>query len=522
MTKGKNDADLWDDDPYEDDIVSKRLEEDGILNDEDDTEDEVPRQPEEFENLSDEDIPYEGRTYSNDRYGGSAPKRRKTTDAEEEAFRAGYEAGFQQAQDSRDYERRQREEEEQRSRKQDRYDAAYSKRYRKDWEMNEGDDGEEDSRKAPRRETRKEKKAREKQEMEEKKRRDKTAKKRRKKKHHPVRNFFLILLLLLLCLVGFVFYRVHSMQEKAYTDSDVSESISDSVKESTASGTMSDYLNIAVLGLDSIEGSLDAGNNRSDVMIIVTINEKTGDVQMTSLYRDTYLDIGDDNYQKANAAYAYGGPQQTIEMMNRNLDLNITDYAAVGFEGIARIIDAVGGVEIDVQEDEIEHLNNYQLTMSEETGMEYIPVTEAGLQTLNGLQATAYCRIRYTDGGDFKRTERQRTVLTKTLEKIKSNPINILKSANTLLSYVKTSLSTSEILALALQAYRFNITTTQGFPNSDMYAFETINEQSCVVPVTLSSNVSWLHEQLFGETDYTPSDTVESISATISSVSGYY
>lgn len=536
MAKGKNDADLWDEDPYDGDIVSERMERDGILNEDERDEEEVPREPEEFQDLDPDDLQtsrqeYEGKQYSDDRYQDGrrdeAPRRRTTTDAEEEAFRAGYEVGYQQARDSESYERQQRHEEEQRSARrekarQDRYDDAYRGRYQSDWSRKEDDtDPRRGNSKDSRKESGKEKKEREKRQMADAKRRGKDDKKRREKKHHPVRNFFLILLLIILCLLAFVFYRIHTMQSKAYTDSDISDSISDSVKTSTESGTMSNYLNIAILGLDSVEGSLDAGNNRSDVMIIASINETTGEIKLVSLYRDTFVDIGDGNYQKANAAYAFGGPQQTLEMMNRNLDLNITDYAAVGFEGIARIIDAVGGVEIDVQEDEIEHLNNYQLTMSQETGMEDIPVTQPGLQTLNGLQATAYCRIRYTDGGDFKRTERQRTVLTKTLEKIKSNPVNVIRSANTLMSYVKTSLSMSEILALGLQAYRYSITDTQGFPNSDLYAFETINQQSCVVPVTLAKNVTWLHEQLFGESDYTPSETVQSISSTISQISGY-
>ena len=140
----------------------------------------------------------------------------------------------------------------------------------------------------------------------------------------------------------------------------------------------------------------------------------------------------------------------------------------VGFEGIAKIVDAVGGVEIDVQQDEIEHLNNYQLTMSQETGMEDIPVTQPGLQTLNGLQATAYCRIRYTEGNDFKRTERQREVLTKVFEKIKKNPMKAVASANALMSYVKTSMNMGELFTLGVQAFRFNISESTGFPNENL------------------------------------------------------
>jgi LCP family protein required for cell wall assembly len=312
------------------------------------------------------------------------------------------------------------------------------------------------------------------------------------------------------------------MQEDGLSFTDVADSVSEEVRNSMSSGPMAGYRNIAVLGVDSITGSLDEGNNRSDVMIIASVNEKTGDIKLMSVYRDTYLDVGDGTYAKANAAYAYGGPTQTVEMLNKNLDLNISDYAVVGFEGIAKIVDAVGGVEIDVQQDEIEHLNNYQLTMSQETGMEDIPVTQPGLQTLNGLQATAYCRIRYTEGNDFKRTERQREVLTKVFEKIKKNPLKAVASATALMSYVKTSMNMGELFTLGVQAFRFNISESTGFPNENLRTVGYIGDQSCVIPVTLAKNVTWLHEELFGDTGYTPSQTVQDISAHVSQVSGYY
>lgn len=347
--------------------------------------------------------------------------------------------------------------------------------------------------------------------------------KRGKKRHRILPIVILVLILVIGLPLLWLASKLKGMQSNGgLSFKDIADSVSEEVKNSMSSGSMAGYKNIAVLGVDSVSGSLDEGNNRSDVMIIASINEKTGDIKLMSVYRDTYLDIGDGNYQKANAAYAYGGPTQTVEMLNRNLDLNISDYAVVGFEGIARIIDAVGGVEIDVQEDEIVHLNNYQLTMSEETGMEYIPVTEAGTQTLNGLQATAYCRIRYTAGNDFRRTERQREVITKVFEKIKKNPLKALSSLNALMDYVKTSMSMGEIVTLGLQAFRFSISESTGFPNEDLRTVGYIGDQSCIIPVTLAGNVTWLHEELFGETDYTPSDTVQQISSYISSVSGYY
>ena len=197
------------------------------------------------------------------------------------------------------------------------------------------------------------------------------------------------------------------------------------------------YRNIALFGVDARDKSLGKGN-RSDTIIIASINEDTGDVKLCSVYRDTYLNLGNDSYNKCNAAYAKGGPEQAINMLNMNLDLNITDYVTVGFTGLREVIDAIGGVTIDVQENEIVHLNNYQISMVGKTddgenyyateGKDYTAVTSAGPQVLNGLQATAYCRIRYV-GDDFVRAERQRRVIAECLEVAKkSDPTKLIKA----------------------------------------------------------------------------------------------
>lgn len=343
----------------------------------------------------------------------------------------------------------------------------------------------------------------------------------RKKKHRGRRLLLLLLILLIGVPLLYIAARMNGIMEGVST-SEIKDLISDEVQKSQETGSMAGYTNIALFGLDSTEQSLDAGNNRTDVMIIASINDKTGAVKLVSVYRDTYLDIGDGNYQKANAAYAYGGPEQAIKMLNTNLDLNITDYATIGFAGVADMIDSVGGIEIDVQQDEIDHLNNYQSTMATELGKEYVPLTETGLQTLNGLQATAYCRIRYTDGGDFKRTERQKEVLSKTFAKLKkSGPVAMLKAADSLASEVKTSLNAAEISALVLKALRMDIEDTSGFPNEQYRTVAYVGDQSCVIPIHLTDNVTWLHQYLFEDDSYQASQTVQTISSEISARSGY-
>lgn len=346
---------------------------------------------------------------------------------------------------------------------------------------------------------------------------------RGRKKKHRVRNFIITLLVLLFLVIPILAIAARMIGiTQGVSTQDIKKLLSDEVKKSQETGAMAGYTNIALFGLDSTQQSLDSGNNRTDVMIIASINNKTGDTKLVSLYRDTYLDVGDGNYQKANAAYAFGGPEQAIKMINKNLDLNITDYVTVGFEGVTDLVDEVGGVEIDVQSDEIEHLNNYQSTMAAELGKEYIPVTAPGVQTLNGLQATAYCRIRYTDGGDFKRTERQKEVLSKAFEKLKkSGPVTMIKAANSLSSEVRTSLNPAEIASLALKAMRFNISETNGFPNDQYRAVGYIGDQSCVIPVHLTDNVVWLHQYLFNDSSYQVSSTVQEISDQVSAKSGY-
>lgn len=385
------------------------------------------------------------------------------------------------------------------------------------------DEPEEDYGEPVRKESRRERKRREQEEQEFREFQEykRNRQKQKKKKKHKRLLIFLLILLLILSPFLWFLYKLGGMNE-GISLHDVKNAISKEVQQDAQTGKMAGYTNIALFGVDSTNESLDSGNNRSDVMIIASISKLSGDVKLISVYRDTYLDIGNGNYQKANAAYAFGGPEQAVQMLNTNFDLNITDYVTIGFDGVASLIDAVGGVDIDVHEDEIEHLNNYQSTMAQELGMEYVPVTQAGTQTLTGLQATAYCRIRYTEGGDFQRTNRQKEVLTKAVDKLKkSGPVTMMNVANSMMSKIKTSLNPAEMAALAAQAFRFNVVEEGGVPTEDMRTVGYIGDQSCVIPITLSSNVTWLHEDLFGDTGYTPSQTVQAISSQISAVTGY-
>ncbi|MCC8052115.1 MAG: LCP family protein [Clostridiales bacterium] len=282
----------------------------------------------------------------------------------------------------------------------------------------------------------------------------------------------------------------------------------------------SGYRNIAIFGVDSREGELESGT-RTDTIIIASINKKTGDIKLVSVYRDTYLDNTDDHYRKATEAYANGGADLAVNMLNKNLDLDIEDYITVDFEAVIEVVDELGGVEVTLDDEEVYWLNAYLVETSEVTGRSYTEVTSSGTQTLTGIQAMAYCRIRYTTGWDYKRTERQRTVLTQIFLKAQQQGITSLISVvNNMLPYVYTSLSNTDLISLATGISKYNIADSQGFPFESTTA--TISSADCVIPQTLATNVAELHELLYDDTEYTVSSTVQEISDYISSVTGVY
>lgn len=291
--------------------------------------------------------------------------------------------------------------------------------------------------------------------------------------------------------------------------------INDTVEKAQET-TMKGYRNIALFGVDSTTGAL-TKNTRSDTIMIASINQDTGECKLVSVYRDTFLNLSNDSYNKCNAAYAKGGPEQAINMLNMNLDMNITDFVTVGFAGLTDTIDALGGVMIDVDSAEISHLNNYQLCIAEDLKRSYTPVSETGRQLLDGLQATGYCRIRYTAGDDFKRAERQREVLLAVADQAKKASLPQLTStADAVFDEVYTSLDLSEIVDMLGNVGTYYISDHAGFPQESNRTVATIGSKgSCVIPLSLEDNVRWLHKFLFDADDYEPSETVKRCSEKI-------
>ena len=272
------------------------------------------------------------------------------------------------------------------------------------------------------------------------------------------------------------------------------------------------YINILLLGVDSRDMSNLKGT-RSDMIMIASINKDTNYVKLTSVYRDTYLKLGDTpTYDKITHACVYGGPEMTIKSLNQAMDLNISNYAIVNFKAVADLVDAIGGITVDVQQGEIYQLNKYTKATARNIGREnYNLVTEPGVQTLEGVQAVSYGRIRKGVGDDFKRTERMRIVVSKVFEKAKTMSFGELKKIiDMMVPQVKTNLKMNDILALGIRLPQYNISTGSGWPYK--WSTGTINKISFVFPVNLANNALLLHQEVFGQTDYVPSSTVNAIS----------
>lgn len=274
--------------------------------------------------------------------------------------------------------------------------------------------------------------------------------------------------------------------------------------------SMKGYMNIALFGVDAQSDSELYKGSRSDSIMVASINMDTGDIKLVSVYRDTYLNIGTDDYIKANHAYAYGGAEQAVKMLNMNLDMDIKNFVTVGYRGLGDVIDGLGGVYIDVDSEELKHINNYQMNIAEALKCDYTPVKEAGYQLLDGLQAAAYCRIRYTKGDDFKRAARQREVLKAIEEQAKKADLATLtKVFNDSIDDIYTSLDSKDILDLLANISNYRIADEGGFPEESMRVVANIGAKgSSVVPTDLESNVVWLHQFLFDDETYTVTDNV--------------
>lgn len=302
----------------------------------------------------------------------------------------------------------------------------------------------------------------------------------------------------------------------------IHEEVQQAAKEE--GNAMQGYLNIALFGVDAETDSQLFKGSRSDSTMIASINLDTGEIKLVSIYRDSFLNLGTDEYWKCNAAYSYGGAEQAIKMLNMNLDMDIENFVTVGYKGLSEVIDGLGGVWIEVDEEELKHINNYQQGIAETLKCDYVRVTESGYQLLNGIQATAYCRIRYTLGDDFKRTARQREVLQAIEDQAKKADLATLtKVFNSAIDDIYTNVDAETILGFLNDISKYEIVDEGGFPQEGMRTVANIGAKgSCIIPLDLESNVVWLHQFLFNDEDYTVTDSVREYSREIASQTAAY
>lgn len=306
-----------------------------------------------------------------------------------------------------------------------------------------------------------------------------------------------LLIIIIACVATAVVFVKTKLNKINYENVTANEiEINDGVEE-----VLKGYTNIALLGLDAQDATFT--NSRSDCIMIISINNDTKEVKIVSVYRDTYLNIDGHGLDKVTHAYAFGKAPLALSAINKNLDLDITEYVTIDFDSVINIVDAMGGVEITVT--------------SAEAGQ--IPgISAAGTYNLTGTQALAYGRIRKIDT-DYARTERMRNVVIKVFEKAKKLSLTQLNSLiDQLLPEVTTNISQTEILSYASKIGGYNVTDSFGWP------YEVRGYNGVVwyaAPVNLEANVKKLHEQLFENEEYEVSETVKEISQSIINKTGY-
>nr|WP_217934427.1 LCP family protein [Enterocloster clostridioformis] len=284
---------------------------------------------------------------------------------------------------------------------------------------------------------------------------------------------------------------------------------------------MEGYWTIALFGVDSRNNSVGKGNN-ADVIIICNIDQGSGEIKLVSVFRDTYLSVSDNGlYNKINQAYFLGGPKQAVEALNRNLDLQIDDFATFNWKAVVDAVNILGGVDVELSKTEFYYINAYITETVEATGVGSYQLKQAGLNHLDGVQAVAYARLRKMDN-DFARTERQREIIDLCFQKLKKSDFAVVNNVmEAVFPQILSSVTIDDIIPAAKNLTKYTIADTMGFPAARSDA-NMGKKGACVIPQTLESNVTLLHQFLFGDENYQPSDMVKKISAKISADTGMY
>lgn len=321
-------------------------------------------------------------------------------------------------------------------------------------------------------------------------------KKGRRKKRSFFKVFFIAALAFVLLGVGltYAYNTLNKVDNVTIATDDEELEIDDNVMEH------SDVMNIALFGLDEPDAK---NGGRSDSIIVASLDKVHKKIKLTSIMRDTYVDIPGYGMDKINHAHSFGGPELAIKTINRNFNMNIREFATVDFFGLEKIINTLGGIEIDVLNDEErKYVNMGVRDMNRTDGKNGTHITDPGLQTLTGRQAVAYSRIRKTGDGDFERTQRQREVLEKVIHKgLDAGITKYPALLNTTLPYVTTSLSKTEILSLGKFVLTSNINKVDKYrlPLNKYLLEQKINGVSYIVPNTIEDNTAALKAYIYDD-----------------------
>ena len=339
-----------------------------------------------------------------------------------------------------------------------------------------------------------------------------------RKKGQWVKYLFLVLFMLAASGALGLFFWTYAMMSRIQKDPEIKvEEMTNPHIDTDTRQVMRENWTIAVFGVDSTDGSLGKGAN-ADVIMLCNINQKTGAIRVVSVYRDTCMKVGEKNpYRKINEAYARGGIKQAVEALNEHLDIEIDDYIAVNWKAVADAVNLLGGIEMDITREEFRYINSYITSTVKGSGVGSYQLEAPGPNHLDGVQTVAYARLRKMDT-DFQRTERQREVLKKVLEKAKAADLSVLNNILMgVLPQTMSSLEMDSLIPIAANLKKYHLEDTAGFP----FDLETkrIRENrkgiDYVFPLDLESNVGKLHQFLYGTEGYAPSQQVKEISGAV-------
>lgn len=306
------------------------------------------------------------------------------------------------------------------------------------------------------------------------------------------------------------FYKLSYIENESRDAVSVIEAEKIMTKEEEKIEEFKNIRNVLIIGVDTRAGEEHLAS-RSDTMMILTVDEMHNKLKITSIMRDTYADIPGYEPQKLNHSYAYGGADLLLKSLSKTFNISINDYIIINFKGFKNIIDTIGGIEVEVNSDQIEDLNNCMYGLSEEN---IIEVPQPGKQRLNGMQALAYARMRHTGDGTYDRVKRQREIVQLVIDKLQEAPISkypIL--ASNIFQAIKTNISFGEAAELVLKAYTIKCNSNEleqlQIPVTKLSKAAIYGDKGWVIMMDKEGNSEVLKNFIFNDIKYDESKYIQ-------------